>query len=449
MQAKEWHVLRAVIAAGIMSFSGVLIETSMNVTFPTLMNEFQTDANGVQWVTTGYLLAIAVVVPLSAFLIRNYSPRRLFIIANLLFLAGVILDGFAPNLVTLLAGRVFQGIGTGIALPLMFDIILTKSPLDRRGVMMGIGTMTTSIAPAIGPTYGGVLLNSLGWRSIFWFLIVLLLASLVMGLTSMPVETVKRTESFAFGAFVFLGMGLGLLLMAVERLSLAFLIAAIVLLVVFVFLNKRRQLLNLSILRHSRYDRLMISFLVYQAILLGLSFILPNYLQLGLGRTATAAGLFMFPGAVIGSVLAPVSGRVLDKFGAVKPILFGLSIATLAMILMAVFFKDLSFWTLMLTHMLLMVGIGFSYANLMTITLSSLAPSENADGNSVLNTLQQFVGASATAIVAQIFASATDHHVVHGVVTGSQSGVIFLTVLMIISIFAFLTVMRSVKKVAD
>ena len=449
MQAKEWHVLRAVIAAGIMSFSGVLIETSMNVTFPTLMNEFQTDANGVQWVTTGYLLAIAVVVPLSAFLIRNYSPRRLFIIANLLFLAGVILDGFAPNLVILLAGRVFQGIGTGIALPLMFDIILTKSPLDRRGVMMGIGTMTTSIAPAIGPTYGGVLLNSLGWRSIFWFLIVLLLASLVMGLTSMPVETVKRTESFAFGAFVFLGLGLGLLLMAVERLSLAFLIAAIVLLMVFVFLNKRRQLLNLSILRHSRYDRLMISFLVYQAILLGLSFILPNYLQLGLGRTATAAGLFMFPGAVIGSVLAPVSGRVLDKFGALKPILFGLSVATLAMLLMAVFFKDLSFWTLMLTHMLLMVGIGFSYANLMTITLSSLAPSENADGNSVLNTLQQFVGASATAIVAQIFASATNHNVVHGVVTGSQSGVVFLTVLMIISIFAFFTVMRSVKKVAD
>lgn len=166
MQAKEWHVLRAVIAAGIMSFSGVLIETSMNVTFPTLMNEFQTDANGVQWVTTGYLLAIAVIVPLSAFLIRNYSPRRLFIIANLLFLVGVILDGFAPNLLVLLTGRVFQGIGTGIALPLMFDIILTKSPLDRRGVMMGIGTMTTSIAPAIGPTYGGILLNSLGWRSI-------------------------------------------------------------------------------------------------------------------------------------------------------------------------------------------------------------------------------------------------------------------------------------------
>ncbi|WP_373891195.1 MFS transporter [Weissella confusa] len=438
MQAKEWHVLRAVIAAGIMSFSGVLIETSMNVTFPTLMNEFQTNANGVQWVTTGYLLAIAVVVPLSAFLIRNYSPRRLFIIANLLFLAGVILDGFAPNLLVLLAGRVFQGIGTGIALPLMFDIILTKSPLDRRGVMMGIGTMTTSIAPAIGPTYGGVLLNSLGWRSIFWFLIVLLLASLVMGLTSMPVETVKRTENFAFGAFVFLGLGLGLLLMAVERLSLVFLIAAIVSLVVFGFLNKRRQLLNLAILRHSRFDRLMVSFLVYQAILLGLSFILPNYLQLGLGRTATAAGLFMFPGAVIGSVLAPVSGRVLDEFGAVKPILFGLSVATLAMVLMAVFFKDLSFWTLMLTHMLLMVGIGFSYANLMTITLSSLAPSENADGNSVLNTLQQFVGASATTIVAQIFASAVANHPSAGVVTGSQTGIYVLMGLMVISLIIFI-----------
>ena len=93
MQAKEWHVLRAVIAAGIMSFSGVLIETSMNVTFPTLMNEFQTDANGVQWVTTGYLLAIAVVVPLSAFLIRNYSPRRLFYYCKSIILGGGHLDG--------------------------------------------------------------------------------------------------------------------------------------------------------------------------------------------------------------------------------------------------------------------------------------------------------------------------------------------------------------------
>ena len=146
----------------------------------------------------------------------------------------------------------------------------------------------------------------------------------------------------------------------------------------------------------------------------------------------------MFPGAVIGSVLAPVSGRVLDKFGAVKPILFGLSVATLAMVLMAVFFKDLSFWTLMLTHMLLMVGIGFSYANLMTITLSSLAPSENADGNSVLNTLQQFVGASATAVVAQIFASAVANHPNAGVVTGSQTGIYVLMGLMVISLIIFI-----------
>ena len=197
MQAKEWHVLRAVLAAGIMSFSGVLIETSMNVTFPELMHEFSTTANGIQWVTTGYLLAIAVIVPVSAFLIRNFAPRRLFIIANLAFILGVLTDAFAPSLGVLLVGRVLQGIGTGIALPLMFHIILTKSPSDRRGVMMGIGTMTTSIAPAIGPTYGGVLLNSLGWRAIFWFLIVLLVISLVMGLTSMPIESVEKTEKFA------------------------------------------------------------------------------------------------------------------------------------------------------------------------------------------------------------------------------------------------------------
>ena len=438
MQAKEWHVLRAVLAAGIMSFSGVLIETSMNVTFPELMHEFSTTANGIQWVTTGYLLAIAVIVPVSAFLIRNFAPRRLFIIANLAFILVVLTDAFAPSLGVLLVGRVLQGIGTGIALPLMFHIILTKSPSDRRGVMMGIGTMTTSIAPAIGPTYGGVLLNSLGWRAIFWFFIVLLVISLVMGLTSMPIESVEKTEKFALPAFITLGLGLGLLLIAIEKMSLLWIIIALVVLVIYFQFNKRQPLLRLSILRNRKFNAFLYSFLVYQAILLGLSFILPNYLQLGMHVSATAAGLFMFPGAVIGSVLAPISGRLLDRVGATKPILTGVTIATIALLLMAGLFGQLNFWLLMAVHMLLMVGIGLSYANLMTITLATLPAADNADGNSILNTLTQFIGASATAVVAQIFASAVAAHANTGVVRGSQLGVVVLAVLVVVSLVVFI-----------
>lgn len=445
MKTKEWHVLVAVIAAGLMSFSGVLIETSMNVTFPHLMEEFNTNANGIQWVTTGYLLAIAVIVPVSAYLLKSYSVRKLFVTANVLFLIGLLLDSWAPTLSILLIGRVFQGAGTGIALPLMFHIILTKSPMSKRGVMMGIGTMTTSIAPAIGPTYGGILLSSLGWRSIFWFLVPLLLIALVLGLWSIPAENVTRTEHFNWGAFITLMIGLSSLLISVEKMSWQYLLISIVFLGGFYWFNQKLQLLNLSVFKNAKFDALTYSFLVYQATLLGISFVLPNYLQLGLHVTSTQAGLFMFPGAVIGAVLAPLSGRILDQIGPRKPILFGIATSATALVIMSVFFSVLSFWTLLLAHMLLMVGTGLSYSNLMTVTLGSLPESQSADGNSILNTLQQFVGASATAIVAQIFASSVDLHA-HGVVLGSQYGVALIAILMVISVIVFLGVKKYLPK---
>ena len=156
---KKWHVMTAVVATTIMSFCGVLIETSMNVTFPTLMKQFGIDAGLIQWVTTANLLTVAVSIPLSAYLIRNVSEKNLFVSSNLFFLLGVILDSSAGNFELLLAGRILQGIGTGLALPLAMHIILEHVPLEKRGFMVGVATMTTCFAPAIGPTYGGIILH--------------------------------------------------------------------------------------------------------------------------------------------------------------------------------------------------------------------------------------------------------------------------------------------------
>lgn len=446
MQKNNWKVIPAVIATGILSFSGVLIETSMNVTFPKLMTEFNTDTNGVQWVTTGYLLAIAIIVPISAFLIRNFSTRTLFILSNSVFLLGILLDCVSPTLTLLLAGRVLQGVGTGIALPLMFHIILTKSPINRRGMMMGIGSMITSLAPAIGPTYGGVLLNTMGWRAIFWFLIILILVSLIMGLVSIPTEQVRRTEKFPASTFVFLAIGLGLLLLAIEKVSFSMASIGTLSLVIFYFMNKKQKLLRLSLFKNARFDLYMYGFLAYQATLLGLSFILPNYLQLHLNVSAAAAGAFMFPGALISASLAPLSGSLLDKFGQYRPILFGLIVSTLALSVMFFYFQSLNFWTLMLTHMLLMVGIGFSYANFMTITLAALPVDETTDGNGILNTAQQFIGATSTAIVAQVITTAMNKNPNNGIITGSQHGIGGIAFAIFISLIIFMILNHRPKK---
>ena len=177
---KQLLLVPAVIATGMMSFAGVLIETAMNVTFPTLIRQFDLTTAQVQWVTTIYLLMISIIVPLSTYLNRNFSLKKLFLTSNLLFLAGIMIDFFSPTFMVLLFGRLLQGAATGIALPLMFHIILTFAPLNRRGAMMGVGTLTTAIAPAIGPTYGGIMTSHFTWNHIFLFLVPVLILSFLL-----------------------------------------------------------------------------------------------------------------------------------------------------------------------------------------------------------------------------------------------------------------------------
>ncbi|MCH3943760.1 MAG: MFS transporter [Atopobiaceae bacterium] len=144
------RLVMSVAATGLMSFSGVVIETAMNVTFPTLMAEFSVGTSTVQWMTTGYLLVLACVIPLSSFLKRRFPTKALFVCAMALFLTGVVVCALAPSFDVLLAGRLVQGVGTGVALPLMFNIVLEQSPLDRMGSMMGVASLITAAAPAVG-----------------------------------------------------------------------------------------------------------------------------------------------------------------------------------------------------------------------------------------------------------------------------------------------------------
>lgn len=165
-----------------MSFSGVLVETAMNVAFPTLMKQFGLATNTVQWMTSICLLVISVIVPLSAVLKSSFKTKQLFVTANLLFFAGLLLDALAPNFASLLLGRAIQGLGTGIALPLMFNIILEQVAADKIGLMMGFGNLITGVAPALGPTFGGLVINNLGWRCVFFFLMPLIILSLFLSL---------------------------------------------------------------------------------------------------------------------------------------------------------------------------------------------------------------------------------------------------------------------------
>lgn len=443
---KTFHLSGAIAAAGILAFSGVLIETAMNVTFPLLIQEFHVTTSGVQWVTTIYLLMISVIVPISSYLNQNFSARNLFITANLFFMAGVLINCFSSTFFLLLLGRLLQGVGTGIGLPLMFHMILTKASVEKRGMMMGIGTLTTSIAPAIGPTYGGLISNSLDWRYIYIFLIPLILISLTVGLRSIPDESSREKQYLPFRCVFFLAIAFTSFILALSAASkilfILFLVIGLTSSVLFVLSNRKTPLLQLSMLRNRKFSSFLFSLLIYQALLLGLSFLLTNYLQISAGFPSSAAGLFMFPGALMGAFLAPLSGRLLDKIGAKKPVLIGLSTAVVGIILLGTLLHTNSLVLLIGSHLILMTGVGLSYSNLTTCSLNALSSSQISDGNAFVNTLQQFIGAVATAAVAAIFSFSQKRY---GFTSGTASGawvvlLLFLLLLItstIVSVTAF------------
>lgn len=451
---KKPQLLLAVLATGIMSFAGVLIETAMNVTFPTLITEFGITTGQVQWVTTIYLLVISVIVPLSTYLLKHFSLRRLFLAANLFFIAGLLIDFLSPSFAILLLGRLAQGISTGIALPLMFHIILTYSPIEKRGAMIGVGNLTTSIAPAIGPTYGGILTSTTGWNYIFLFLIPVLFISLILGLKAIPEMPAVGGGTLDWISLAGITlMFSGFLLFLDQITSVSGMIALLVGIAGFYLFYRRSRtakepLIRLEVLKNSSYRLFLAGFLVCQFLLLGISFILPNYVQIVMGKDAFVAGLMMLPGAATGAILAPLSGRLLDTIGAKKPITIGLLLAAIGWLALTLFLQ----WPLLAGfvagHIFYMIGIGLSYSNMMTTGMNAIEQSQYTDGNAIFNTLQQFSGAISTAIAATII-NQVQHHSAdyrNGTILGSQLAAAFLLILLL---FILVAVLRYFHNASD
>ena len=293
----------------------------MNITFPTLMKEFNINTSTVQWMTTIYLLVVASVVPLSAYLKRSFKTKSVFLAANLLFILGVLIDAIAPSFALLLVGRVIQGIGVGIALPLMFNIILDQVPMSKIGTMMGVGTLITAVAPAIGPTFGGFVSSHFGWRFVFVLLTPLLLISLILGVTSIEQKNKVARESLDLISVIailclFVGLILGINNLAeYDFFSVPVLGGLVVGIAGLLVLVKRsshleQPIVNLSILKNGKFAGHVIAFFLFQIVNLGMSFIIPNYIQLVNYSSSIVAGLLVFPGAIIGACFAPFSGRI-------------------------------------------------------------------------------------------------------------------------------------------
>ena len=447
-KGESWKLTGKIFATGIMSFCGVVSETAMNVTFPALMREFNIGTSTVQWITTGYLLVLSLVITLSSYLKRNFNSRALFLFSIGSFIVGTLLCYVAPSFMLLLLGRLLQGVGTGVALPLMFNIILAEAPKERLGFFMGVGSIITAMAPAIGPILGGFIVDVYSWRVIFLSLLPLLLLSLGLGIALIKPSPIDGHSRFHVLEYLLISMGYAAFVVAtVQASSSGWLSVEVGVLLCLsaaglgLFVKRSAQgknpLLSIGVLRHRKFSLALLSILFVQFSVLALGYIVPNYSQIVNHTTAFVAGSLMVPGCLIGAALTLIAGWVLDRFGAFRPIIAGNLLLVLSLLLFSYFGVRLNEMMFYGFYILFTIGQGLCLGNTMTYGLAKLPKELSADGNAVINSVQQLAGAAGTSVAATLVASAQNENMANisqSTAIGGRNVFVVLTVILFLSL---------------
>lgn len=445
----------AILSVGLLSFVGILVETSMNVTFPTLIKTMGVSLDTVQWLTTGYLLLTTIVMSTTAYVLKRFNPKPLFLFAALVCLLGGILCWTAPSFPVLLTGRLLQAIATGISIPLMFQLIFTNVPRSKLGTYTGMASVIVSLAPALGPTYGGVLTSIWSWRAIFVGIVPILALLAILGAVNISGEALGvGDKKFDFlGAFL-LAVTFTSLLFTFNNagthgwLSLNFggwCLWSIVMIAIMVTyaLKGRRKLIDYSILKLPVLRLRLFNYFGLQFINIGLSFVLPLFAQTVLGASAMMAGLMMLPGAIVGAITGPIAGKIYDKQGPTMLLTFSAIMASVALIL---FWLTTDHFTVVLIasiYALLRIGFNTGFGTAISDGSTRVPLPQKSDQNSMFSMMQQYAGSIGTSIMSAVISGYEIHHTtVTGTVMGSKLDFILLFILAIAILASVLRVKR-------
>lgn len=410
-QEKHSKLLSAIISIGLLSFLGIVVETSLNITFPQLTKYFSIPINQVQWLTTGYMLVSTSLIPLGSFFLKRFRVVTLFRVSCLSFLVGTLIASFSNSFNLVLLGRLCQGIADGIALPLMFAVILHQVPKKKVGTFMGIGSLVIAFAPAVGPIYGGIIQDTLNWHFLFIILIPMIIVTWLLGELSIEQSSPIHYVPFDVRGGICLTIFLSTALMFIVNLtanSSSLKLNLILLGTVFfsglLFLlnekNKSHKLLELALFKNKCFLQLLSAFFLLQFSSLSMSYLIPNVLQILFDQSPGLVGFLVAPAAVIDAVLSVVAGIIYDKTTPSLPIISGCTIIGLTFLGANLFTPSIG--GLVLIYMLFMVGLSFSYSNIMTYSLSKLPAGLVNDGNSIYMTVQAYSGAVGIAISSSV-----------------------------------------------
>ncbi|MEK7014543.1 DHA2 family efflux MFS transporter permease subunit [Bacillus sp. FSL R9-9410] len=415
--------VKAVVAVLILGmFVSILNQTIINVALPPLMNEFNVSTSTAQWLITGFMLVNGILVPISAFLVSRFTYRKLFIAAMLFFTVGSIICAISGNFTMMMTGRVIQAVGAGILMPVGMNIFMTLFPPHKRGAAMGLLGVAMILAPAIGPTVTGWVIENYSWNLMFYgmFVIGLIITFLSLKFFTLA-QPVSKTKLDVFGV-ISSSIGLGSLLYGFSEAGnngwtsaevVITLIIGVIGLAVFIWreLTTDNKMLDLQVFKYPTFTFTLVINAIVTMALFGGMLLLPVYLQNIRGFTPMESGLLLLPGSLIMGIMGPVAGKLFDKYG-IRPLaIVGLAITTFATYKFTTLSMDTPYSVIMTDYIIRSIGMSFIMMPIMTAGMNALPMKLISHGTATQNTSRQVAGSIGTAILITLMTQQTTAHV--------------------------------------
>lgn len=399
-----------------------LNETMMAVALPRIQESLHIDATKGQWLTTAFALTMAVVIPVTGWLMQRLRTRTVFTLAMSSFVLGTVVAALSPAFEMLVAGRVIQAVGTAIMMPLMMTTVMTIVPTEERGRVMGRVSIVMSVAPAIGPIVSGALIQVLPWQGLFWVMLPIGLTMLVIGVRRVPNVSETRQvpldalsvvlSALAFSALVFGLSQIGAA--AVGEAAVQPWIPIVVGLATLAMFGWRQvvlqrtdsALLDLRTFRSRDFSVSVAMMTAAMVALFGAFIVLPQFARYTLGLDPLWVGAILLPGGLLMGLAGPTVGRLYDRFGP-RPLVIPGSIGMAASLWTLAFGLGVgSSWVVLLgAHIVLMLSLAFLFTPAFSSSLGSLPPHLYSHGSATIATLQQVAGAAGTAVFVALYAT--------------------------------------------
>ena len=412
---KQYNTRAILIALLISGAVGMFNETAINIALINLIEVFQISPATAQWLTTGFMLTLGILMPMSGLLLQTFSTRKLFIGSVMSLIVGTLIAALAFNFEMLMFARVLQAIGMGLLLPLIFNTVLVIYPLEKRGAAMGLVSLVIMVAPASGPTIGALLIQYLTWHYIFWFSLPLLVIGLLIGLKYLENVTDVTNPRIDLLSVLLSTIGFGGVVFGFSKAGegsegwssmvvLTSIVIGLVALVLFILRQKKMSepMLNLNVFKYPMYVIGMLLIMSCMLISMSSTIILPMFLQTGTGLSVLITGLILLPGSVLSGIIQPFVGRLFDKYGPKWLVIPGLVILTVMLWFFTTISPTSSVAFVIALHIGLTIGIAMIWTPAQTNGLNQLPPELYPHGTAVMNTLQQVGGAIGTAVAISI-----------------------------------------------